>query len=384
MQFEFSTATKIIYGSGSLFKLSRFVKDYADNYLLVCGGSSLENTGVLGRIEKQLRDEGIEYHYYRGVTKEPDIDIIEKGVNIGKKYNCNGVIAVGGGSVIDTGKAIAGLITNEGHILDYLEGVGEGRSLLNDGAPFIAIPTTAGTGAEVTKNAVISSETMHFKKSFRSEKLLARLAIVDPLLTLSLPPYQTAISGMDALTQLIESYISKKSNRVTDMIAKEGIRLAGGALKKAYDDGANIEAREDMALASLLSGVCLANSGLGAAHGIASALGSYYPIRHGMACAILLPHVMRVNLVSREDKISDIGSILTGRAFEDTREGAQAAIDYIEKLNKHMKIPSDFKAYNIDQKMLPILAKASRGNSMNGNPVYLSNEDIISLLEEIT
>ena len=155
---------------------------------------------------------------------------------------------------------------------------------------------------------------------------------------------------MDALTQLIESYISKKSNRVTDMIAKEGIRLAGGALKKAYDDGANIEAREDMALASLLSGVCLANSGLGAAHGIASALGSYYPIRHGMACAILLPHVMRVNLVSREDKISDIGSILTGRAFEDTREGAQAAIDYIEKLNKHMKIPSDFKAYNIDQR----------------------------------
>ncbi len=383
MQLEFTMPTKIVYGSGSLFKLSKLAKGYADNYLLVYGDTSLENMGILGKIEQQLKNEKIEYHYYKGITREPTLDMIEKGLNIARQYNCNGVISIGGGSVIDTGKAIAGLITNGGHIIDYLEGVGKGKTLKKDGAPFIAIPTTAGTGAEVTKNAVISSKSKNFKKSFRSEKLFACLAIVDPLLTLSLPQHQTAITGMDALTQLIESYISKFSNPITDVIAQKGIGLAGKSLKKAYDDGTYIAAREYMALASLLSGVCLTNSGLGAAHGIASALGSYYPIRHGMACAILLPHVMEINLISSEDKLSDIGTILTGEEFKDTYEGARTAIDYIKELNKHMNLPSNLKPYKISEDMVPVLAKASRGNSMSGNPVYLSDDDIAELLARL-
>lgn len=383
MHFEFYTASKIVFGSGSLKQLGQIASQYGRNFLIVSGGGSLEKRGVLGKLENQLKKEDLAFVHYKGIRNEPEPKTVETGLDVALRGECDAVIAVGGGSVIDTGKAIAGLITNGGPLMDYLEGVGKGKKLTHDPVPFIAIPTTSGTGSEVTKNAVITSHTLKFKKSFRSEKLIADVALVDPLLTISLPPNQTAASGMDALTQLIESYVSKKAKPIPDMLAIGGIQLAGRSLKRAYLEGTDLNAREDMAMASLLSGICLANSGLGAVHGIAAALGSHFGVPHGLACAILLSYVMDINMESNYAKFGDIGRALTGQNIEDNREAARAGVEYIKELSNTLNIPSDFSEYGITHSDLPALAKDSQGNSMSGNPVHLSHEDIICLLKKI-
>jgi alcohol dehydrogenase class IV len=382
-KFDFITSGRIVFGRGRISEAGEAAAKLCSRILVVCGGTSMERAGVLIRLEDSLRANGLAYTYYKGVTDEPEPDIVEEGTDIARDFGCDGVLAVGGGSVIDTGKAISALLTNGGRLVDYLEGVGKGARLVRDPAPFIAIPTTAGTGSEVTKNAVITSRTARFKKSLRHEKLIPDIALVDPELTLTLPPTQTAYSGMDAITQLIEAYTTRKSNGMTDALCLYGIELAGKAMRAAFDDGDNIEAREAMSLASLLSGICLANAGLGAAHGVAAALGCFYGIPHGLACSILLPHVMELNLDVALEKYAMVGRALTGNTAKDPWEAAQSGIDYIRGLNRHMGIPKDLKPYGINIADLPDLVKASRGNSMSGNPLVLTDSQIHGFISGI-
>lgn len=383
MNFEFYTASKIIFGRDRFYDIKTIAPIYGGNYLIVSGGGSVHRSGIMEKLENQLHQAGIFFHHYTGIVVEPGPDTVDKGVEIAKSNDCDGVIAIGGGSVIDTGKAIAGLMTNEGCIKDYLEGVGTGKRMIHDPAPFIAIPTTAGTGSEVTKNAVITCPMEKYKKSFRDDRLIPDVALVDPMLTLSLPSFNTATSGMDALTQLIESYVSKKAQPIPEALAIYGIRLAGKYLPTAYLNGHDLEAREAMAMASLLSGICLANSGLGAVHGIAAALGCHYGIPHGLACAILLPYIMELNMESQLNKFAEIGRILVDRQIEDHRQAAQAGIDYVKEISQIMGIPSDLKQFSIDPQDLPVLANSSRGSSMSGNPVHMTDEDIVNLLNAL-
>ena len=250
--------------------------------------------GPLGRLETALAAEGVSTVRFL-VRGEPTTDLVDRGVRMALAAGCDCVVGLGGGSVLDAAKAIAGLMTNGGESLDYLEVVGRGRILENPAAPILAIPTTSGTGSEVTKNSVLAEPRAGVKASIRSPLLLPRIALVDPALTLSLPPLETAATGLDALTQLIETYVTPRANPVTDLLALDGIARAARALPRALRDGADREARADMALASLFGGLCLANAGLGAVHGIAAPLGGRHPVPHGVACALLLSHVFETN-----------------------------------------------------------------------------------------
>lgn len=383
MNFEFYTAGKIIFKTGAVNEIGNAVNGLGNKFLIVSGGPFLRENGTIENICSQIEDIGCSWVVFEGVFQEPDPETITAAVELARAEGCDAVISVGGGSAIDTGKATAGLITNEGDIVDYLEGVGRGLTVINQPAPFIAVPTTSGTGSEVTKNAVITSIERRFKKSFRSEKLIANVAIVDPSLVISLPKNQTAASGMDALTQLIESYVSSKAQPIPSALALYGMELAARSLKRCYDAGSDVKAREDMAMASLLSGICLANSGLGAAHGIGAALGCYYGIPHGIACAILLPHVISLNMSVKLREFAQIGCILTGVDEGDDKKNAMAGLKWVENLSKHMDIPNDLKSYEIPKSDIEGLVSASKGNSMRGNPVQLNDEELAAFIERL-
>ncbi|MBN2089138.1 iron-containing alcohol dehydrogenase, partial [candidate division KSB1 bacterium] len=256
--FEFMSANRIIFGSGNFNQVGKLASQFGNKALIV---TNLPAGAILERLEKQLSECQLHYKYL-SISNEPTITLIDDGASIVRSQTFDVIIGIGGGSAIDTGKALAGLASNPGSVLDYLEGVGIGAEIKQSPLPYLAIPTTAGTGAEVTKNAVIASFEQKFKKSMRSPLLLPRIALVDPELTVTLPPEPTACSGMDALTQCIEAYTSKKSQPFTDILALEGIRLARSSLLIAYRDGKNLIAREEMSLCSLLSGLALANAGL--------------------------------------------------------------------------------------------------------------------------
>jgi alcohol dehydrogenase class IV len=297
------------------------------------------------------------------------------------------VISIGGGSVIDAGKAIAAIITNRGNLYDYLEVIGKGQKLTEKPAPFVAVPTTAGTGAEVTKNAVITSPEHRVKVSLRSPAMFPDLAVVDPALTLSLPPALSACTGLDALTQCIESYVSCKSTPLTRPVCADGITRAARSLRTVCSDGSNLSAREDMALASLFSGLALANSGLGAVHGFAGPAGGMTGAPHGAVCALLLPGVMRTNITALETAHSDspfliryreVAGLLTGDPAAEPADGVQ----WIETLCRDLPLPSG-QQLKIEKNLFPDLATtAQKASSMKGNPVPLSREDLLNILKE--
>src|SRR5580692_12639108 len=268
MRFEFATAGRIFFGPGTLGELGTIARELGKFALVVCGSSSARTQPLLSAMEAaNLKNWSFPTH------GEPTIEHIKNGVNLARESGCNVVVGFGGGSVIDSAKAIAGLVTNPGVILDYLEVIGKGKQLSVPALPCIAIPTTAGTGAEVTRNSVLASPEHQVKVSLRSPFLLPRLAIVDPKLTSDLPPSVTASTGLDALTQLIEPYVSIRANPVTDGFCIEGMRRVARSLRRAYHEGQDLQAREDMALASLFGGLSLANAGLGAVHGFAAPIG---------------------------------------------------------------------------------------------------------------
>lgn len=382
--FEFLSPALIKFGSGVLEHLNELLSGAGKNALVVLGRGSLRTCGVVDRLLKQLAARGINHHLYEGISEEPEIETVDQGVMLAREYGCDLVIGMGGGSVIDTVKAIAGLTTNEGSVMDYLEGVGKCLTITKPSLPCIAIPTTAGTGAEVTRNAVISSRKGRFKKSIRSPYLIPKIALIDPTLTLSLPPTWSAWGGLDALTQLIEAYVSKKAQPIPEALALYGISLVANNLLPVYKNGNDLAARENMSLAALLSGLALSNSGLGAAHGLASALGAYYPIPHGLACAILLPYVMELNLEVNPTRFARIGEALTGiSSYNNPLQAAGAGVKFVKELIVALDIPPGLKSYGIDQALAPVLATASFGSSMSGNPKDVSLDELATLLKRL-
>ena len=381
VRFEFATATRIIFGAGTLREVGPLVREFGRHAMVVTGRDSRRADGLLGLLKK----EGIGFVTPFPIFCEPTIDRIKQGVEVARAAGCDFVIGFGGGSAIDAGKAIAAMLTNEGELLDYLEVIGRGRALSEPSAPLVAIPTTAGTGAEVTRNAVLASPEHKLKASLRSPLMLPRLAIVDPELTEDLPPGITAATGLDALTQLIEPYVSCRANPMTDALCVEGIRRVARSLRVAFHKGHEKSAREDMALASLFGGLALANAGLGAAHGFAAPIGGMFPAPHGAVCAALLPHVMAANLRALRMRAAGndalrrydgIARLVTGNPAAT----ADDSVRWTAELVKELGIPG-LNAYCIRQEhVAELVEKATKASSMKANPVVLTTEELADVL----
>ena len=381
MRFEFATATRIVFGPGTLREAGAAARELGRHALVV--------TGRAGRHADRLLDllaaEGIAATPF-AVAGEPTIDAAIAATDEARRRHCDLVIGLGGGSPIDAAKAVSALLTNPGDPLDYLEVVGSARPLTKPAAPCIAIPTTAGTGAEVTRNAVLTSPDRQVKVSLRSPLLLPRLALVDPELTMALPPGLTASTGLDALTQLIEPHVSIRANPLSDGFCTEGIARIARALRPAFHDGSNAAAREDMALASLLGGLALANAGLGAVHGFAAPIGGMFSAPHGAVCAALLPQVMEANLqaaheraATREihNRYAQIARLLTGDPTATPEDGVR----WVRGLVADLRIPP-LRTYGITSESVPALVeKAARASSMKANPLPLTPDELTAVLQ---
>jgi alcohol dehydrogenase class IV len=316
---------------------------------------------------------------------EPTTAAVTAAVAQARSAGCDLVIGFGGGSPLDAAKAVAALLTNPGELSDYLEVIGRAQPLTRAAAPCLAIPTTAGTGAEVTRNAVLASPAHQLKVSLRSPFLLPRLALVDPELTRDLPPALTASTGLDALTQLIESWVSCRANPLTDGICTEGLRRAARALRPAFHDGGNAAAREDMALASLCGGLALANAGLGAVHGFAAPVGGMFPAPHGAVCAALLSHVMAVNLQAARARqpsgetlrrYTELAQLLTGDATATAEDGVR----WVRALVDELLIPG-LRVYGVTSDHVTLLVeRAAQASSMKANPLPLTRDELVEII----
>ncbi len=380
--FEFATANRIIFGAGKLNELKNQLSASMKRVLLVRGNSS----DAIQRVREILSAQEIPFDEFH-VHGEPTVATASEGVDFALTHGANVVIGLGGGSVLDAGKAIAVLATNRGDVFDYLEVIGKGQPLTNAPLPYIAIPTTAGTGSEVTRNAVLGSPAHGVKVSLRSPMMLPSIALVDPELTYSLPPAITASSGLDALTQLIEPFVSVKANPIVDAICREGMRHAANSLRRAYHNGADVFAREGMALASLFGGMALANAALGAVHGFAGPLGGMLSkTPHGELCARLLPLVMEANIKALQERqpenialerYTEISQIVTGNKNASAEDGVKWISDLVDEL----KIPS-LSAHGMNESHIPeAVQKTLSANSYKGNPIPLSEGELIEILE---
>jgi alcohol dehydrogenase class IV len=375
MRFEFATATRIIFGEGTATGLPDLARTFGAHPLVLTSSSRVRAQALVAALSAETF----------AVFGEPTVDLVREGARRAKDAACDVVISIGGGSVIDAGKAIAIIATNGGEPLEFLETVGKGRAITVPPLPFIAVPTTAGTGSEVTRNAVLGSTEYGVKASLRSPLMLPRVAVVDPQLTYGLPPEVTAFTGLDALTQLIEPYVSVRANPLVDAICVAGVERIAGALRRAYHDGADRDARHDMALASLFGGLALANAGLGVVHGFAAPLGGQWKAPHGALCAALLPHGMAANLAGLRarapqhpalERYSAIARLLTSRSEASAEDG----IDWVRALSEELSIPT-LRTWGITEADLPSVAeKAAKASSMQANPLPLMEEELIALV----
>lgn len=378
MSFEFATANRIIFGAGKLSGLADSLKGSVKRLLLVRGRSS----DAIPRVREILSAQGIQFNEFE-VHGEPTVDVVREGVKFAE--GCDVVIGLGGGSVLDAGKAIAALATNHGDVFEYLEVVGKGQPLTEKPLTFIAIPTTAGTGTEVTRNAVLDVPEHGMKVSLRSPMMLPSLAIVDPELTYTLPQEITAASGLDALTQLIEPFVSVKANPLTDAICREGMSHAAKSLRRAYHDGKDKQAREGMALASLFGGLALANAALGAVHGFAGPLGGMLHAPHGAICAKLLPLVMEANIEAMKAEkhaglahYEEAARILTVNPSASASDG----VKWVSELVNELKIPP-LSTHGMTASHIPeAVQKTLSASSYKGNPIPLKAEVLTEILEK--
>ena len=379
-RFEFSTAGRVVFGAGTLDETAPAAAQFGSRALVLTGSTPERAAPLLGMLEAV----GIDACTFP-VDREPTTVLVKAAVARARSHDCHVVIGLGGGSVLDTGKAVAILLTNGGEPLDYLEVIGRGQPFTRPAAPYIAIPTTAGTGTEVTRNAVLASPEHRVKVSLRGHWLLPKLAIVDPALTHSLPPAITASTGLDALTQLIEPYVSVRANPLTDAVCLAGIGRAARSLQRAFEQGDDASAREDVALASLFGGLALANAKLGAVHGFAGVLGGMLHAPHGAICGRLLPFVLEVNvraLMNREpgtgflDRHHDVGRALTG----DPHAGAGDAVAWVRELCAILNVPS-LSAYGMTAVDIPAaIQKTAVSSSMKGNPIALTRDEMCEVL----
>lgn len=379
MEWSFTTSDRVIFGRDSSNRLATEVSQFGTVALIVTGASK----NRFSKLINGLSDAGISVEII-SIAREPDLDWLRRKTENARTLNPDVVVGLGGGSAIDAAKALAAMIPNSGDVLQYLEVVGDGRKLDHAPCPMIAVPTTSGTGAEVTKNAVISVPEHRRKVSLRDDRMLPNLAIIDPALTIGLPIEVTASTGMDALTQVIEPYLSARANPMTDAICREGIARGAHALPKLLKGAENISLREDMSLTSVFGGMALANSGLGAVHGLAGVLGGWCSAPHGALCGRLLPPVLEINAravfehgnTGLETRFRDVARWLTGHPE------LHSAVTHLEHLLKLGGVPS-LTAMGLLEEDISKVAEAARlSSSMKGNPVPLNQLELEEVLRK--
>jgi alcohol dehydrogenase class IV len=376
MRFEFFTPARIVFGRGAFAELGTLAAPMGKRAFVVKSPSARDPRSILA-------SAGVESVLFP-ITGEPTVDSVRQGLAAARAGDCGLVIGLGGGSAMDAAKAVAALLTNDGDPLDFLEVIGRGKPIRTPSAPCIAIPTTSGTGAEVTRNAVLASPGHRVKVSMRSPFMTPTLALVDPELTLGLPAPATANTGMDALTQLIEPFVCTRANPLTDALCREGIVRAARSLRAAWADGSNLDAREDLSVASLFGGLALANAGLGAVHGFAAPLGGMFQAPHGAICAALLPHVVSANaraVAGRDarlaERFNEMANLLTGNPSATVGN----AVEWLRQLTTDLAIPG-LSRWGMTTGDIPaVVAAAEKASSMKANPVRLTTAELAAILE---
>ncbi len=385
--FFFASTPHIHFGAGKRAGLVDILAEFGHRVLLVTGGQSFDASPMCQALQDELRRH-FDIRRVR-VPEEPSPGLVDETVAEYRELLSDSVLAIGGGSTVDAAKAIAGLLPLGNSVMEYLESVGNGKPYRGPSTPFVAIPTTAGTGGEASKNAVLSARgDGGFKKSFRHERLVARHVILDPELTLSCPPDVTAACGMDALTQLLESYVSSHASPMTDALALSGLKRVRECLVLAVEQGDNLEARTGMLYASFISGLTLANAGLGSVHGLASPLGAFFPVPHGVVCGTLVHEASRINIEAMQSrqpdnpalaKYADVGRMMSNNAGLHDHEARSALIDLLREWTVRLHMPR-WSKYGIGQNDVARIVAGSRGNSMKTNPIELSDEEITALV----
>lgn len=386
--FSLSHLPRIEFGSGALSRLPALARRHGPRALLVSGAHSLKHSPFWPTLTAGLQAQGMHW-LHLSVADEPSPSLVDEAVRGLRAEAIDVVIGIGGGSALDAAKAIAGLLKPGNSVMDHLEGVGPELPYTGPATPFIAVPTTAGTGSEATKNAVLSVRGKDgFKKSFRDEKLVADIALVDPDLLATCPPAVIAANGMDAFTQLLESYVSSRANPFTDSLAWGGMKAARDGLLPFYADAGDATARERMAYAALISGITLAQAGLGSVHGLAAPLGAFFPIPHGVACGTLVAEATRVNIdvlrVRAPDhpalrKYAQVGRLLSREGQLSDADARAALVDTLAAWTRTLQLPR-LAHYGVPPGDLPRIVANSRGNSMKTNPVMLSDSEILAIL----
>ena len=370
--------TEVVSGVGCFEELGKKTRAYGQRALLVCGRSAIRKSGVLDRALSLLADARVMASVYDAVISEPSLDMVKGGVSLARTRRCQAIIGIGGGSAIDAAKAIAGIASLAGSVEEYHKG----RALEGPGLPLIAVPTTAGTGAEVTKNAVLIDVKNRDKHSIRDDSWMARVALVDPSLTVSMPPQITASTGSDALSHAIESFVSIGSMPVTDALAAEAIRLLGKSLLRSYEDGDDLEARSDTLYASLMAGMALASGGLGGVHGMAHPLGCHHHIPHGTICGLLLPYVMEYNSDYATEKYARVATLMGADTSKMTaQQAADEALRIVWGLLEKMDIPQRLSPLGVSEKEFDLIIERSLpSGSLKRNPRPLGAEDVRAIL----
>jgi alcohol dehydrogenase class IV len=382
MTFDFTTPERIVFGIGCIRKLPGLVQPWGRKALVVVGRS-------MNRTEPHiaaLSEAGMEVTRLQ-VEGEPTVDAVRQGAERARCLGTELVIGIGGGSVIDTGKAIAGLAPNPGDPVDYLEVIGAAKPLPHPPLPFAAVPTTAGTGSEATRNAVLSSPQHRVKVSLRSPLMWPRLALVDPFLTVGLPAPLTAATGLDALTQLLEAFVSVRANPMTDILCRHSLPRVASALPRAFEDGTFLEARKDLALGALHSGMALANAGLGAVHGLAGPLGGRCGAPHGALCAALLAPVTAANIQALRQRDPECPSLeryaeVSRCLGAETGETPEALVGSLQRLVSRLGIPGLTHWGVTTADLGDLIRKAQDSSSMKGNPIRLTDSELHGVLHE--
>ncbi|MGB0126857.1 MAG: iron-containing alcohol dehydrogenase [Rhodocyclaceae bacterium] len=390
MKFSIARLPRIEFGAGTRELLPRIAGQFGRRLLLVTGAKSFVESEAGSALSAALLAQGFRLDTFH-VVAEPSPELVDGAVAQWREAGIDAVVGIGGGSVLDAAKAIAGLLKPGNSVMDHLEGVGPEKPYVGPSTPFVAMPTTAGTGSEATKNAVLSSHGANgFKKSFRDDRLVAEYAIVDPDLLASCPAQLIAANGMDAFTQLLESYVSTRANPFTDGLALSGIRAVRDGLFAWYEGGEGAAVgREKMAYAALLSGVCLAQAGLGSVHGLASPLGALFPIPHGVVCGTLVAAATRCNIevMQQRDpanpalrKYAEVGRLFRGRSSVEDAEALTYLVDTLEAWTRRLDLPT-LAALGVTPADLPRIVADCRGSSMKTNPVALTDGEVTGLLQ---
>ena len=387
MKFSFRMTPEIVFGAGTLTQTPTFAARYGKRCLLVTGKQSLNRSGQLAKLEESLHELRVTSTHVT-VDGEPDLAITDACTRMARENQCDVVLAIGGGSVIDVAKAAAALATNGGEAFDYIEAVGRGRTIEKPSLPLIAVPTTAGSGSEVTKNAVLRVPELRVKRSIRSDSMVPPLAVIDPALIASAPRSVAASSGLDALTHLIEAYLSKGAYSMTDALVVPGISMAYRSLVALAERRTTDTSHEEMAQAALWGGIALANAGLGAVHGLVAPLGGLCAVPHGAGCGCLLPATFAMNVQALRSRAPNSVALVRAEHLarmilsEDEKDRTpEHAADALARLRRALDVPPLTK-YGVSDTNFGEIIAGSRAGSMRNNPIELTDEELADILQQ--